>query len=136
MTIRVHRGDLPEGLLFGDSVAIDTEAMGLNPHRDRLCLVQLSAGDGVAHLVKLEAGAARVIEDDAFDAAALLDVATLLEDAHAHLGMSAAARALGRPGAADAVARLGRDASCLGGRLWLAHRATVPLRYRSLQRAA
>jgi UDP-N-acetylglucosamine--N-acetylmuramyl-(pentapeptide) pyrophosphoryl-undecaprenol N-acetylglucosamine transferase len=54
----------------------------------------------------VEAGAARVIEDDAFDAAALLDVATLLEDAHAHLAMSAAARALGRPGAADAVARL------------------------------
>ena len=43
---------------------------------------------------------------EAFDAAALLDVATLLDDAHAHLGMSAAARALGRPGAADAVARL------------------------------
>jgi len=54
----------------------------------------------------VEAGAARLIEDDAFDAAALLDVATLLEDAHAHLAMSAAARALGRPGAADAVARL------------------------------
>ena len=54
----------------------------------------------------VEAGAARVIEDEAFDAAALLDVATLLEDAPAHLGMSAAARALGRPGAADAVARL------------------------------
>ena len=54
----------------------------------------------------MEAGAARVIDDEAFDAAALLDVAKLLEDAHAHLGMSAAARALGRPGAADAVARL------------------------------
>ena len=52
----------------------------------------------------VEAGAARVIEDEAFDAAALLDVATLLEDASAHLEMSAAARALGRPGAADAVA--------------------------------
>ncbi len=54
----------------------------------------------------VEAGAARVIEDEAFDAAALVDVASLLEDAQAHLGMSAAARALGRPGAADAVARL------------------------------
>jgi ribonuclease D len=56
MTHHLHRGDLPEGLLFGDSVAIDTEAMGLNPHRDRLCLVQLSRGDGDAHLVQLEAG--------------------------------------------------------------------------------
>src|SRR5512142_1440706 len=53
MTHRLHRGDLPEGLLFGDSVAIDTEAMGLNPHRDRLCVVQLSRGDGDAHLVQL-----------------------------------------------------------------------------------
>ena len=50
-TIEVHRGDLPAGLDFGDVVAIDTETMGLNPHRDRLCVVQLSAGDGVCHLV-------------------------------------------------------------------------------------
>jgi ribonuclease D len=56
MTQRFHRGDLPEGIEFGSIVAIDTEAMGLNPHRDRLCLVQLSAGDGDAHLVQLEAG--------------------------------------------------------------------------------
>jgi ribonuclease D len=56
MTHHLHRGDLPEGLMFGDSVAIDTEAMGLNPHRDRLCLVQLSRGDGDAHLVQLAAG--------------------------------------------------------------------------------
>ena len=54
---RLHHGDLPEGIEFGAVVAIDTEAMGLNPHRDRLCLVQLSAGDGNAHLVQLEAGA-------------------------------------------------------------------------------
>jgi ribonuclease D len=52
----LHRGDLPAGLLFGDAVAIDTEAMGLNPHRDRLCLVQLSRGDGDAHLVQFAAG--------------------------------------------------------------------------------
>lgn len=52
MTYQLHRGDLPEGLLFGDAVAIDTEAMGLNPHRDRLCLVQLSRGNGDAHLVQ------------------------------------------------------------------------------------
>jgi len=56
MTHKLHYGDLPEGLLFGDSVAIDTEAMGLNPHRDRLCVVQLSRGDGDAHLVQFAAG--------------------------------------------------------------------------------
>jgi len=53
---RLYRGDLPAGLDFGRVVAIDTEAMGLNPHRDRLCLVQLSSGDGSAHLVQLEPG--------------------------------------------------------------------------------
>jgi len=53
---QLHRGDLPEGLLFGDAVAVDTEAMGLNPHRDRLCLVQLSRGDGDAHLVQFPSG--------------------------------------------------------------------------------
>jgi ribonuclease D len=50
--IRLHRHDLPDGLDLGPLVAIDTETMGLNPHRDRLCLVQLSAGDGNAHLVQ------------------------------------------------------------------------------------
>ena len=48
----LHKGDLPDGLDFGDAVAIDTETMGLNPLRDRLCLVQLSAGDGICHLVQ------------------------------------------------------------------------------------
>src|ERR1700752_4562389 len=57
MTQRLHQGDLPEGIEFGSVVAIDTEAMGLNPHRDRLCLVQLSAGDGDAHLVQFAPGA-------------------------------------------------------------------------------
>ena len=52
MTIHVYQNDLPDGLSFGASVAIDTETMGLNPIRDRLCLVQLSAGDGDAHLVQ------------------------------------------------------------------------------------
>lgn len=51
--IRLHRHDLPDGLTFGPSVAIDTETMGLDPRRDRLCLVQLSAGDGTAHCVQL-----------------------------------------------------------------------------------
>ena len=50
--ILVHKGDLPEGLSFGKSVAVDTETLGLRPHRDRLCVVQLSAGDGSAHLVQ------------------------------------------------------------------------------------
>ena len=57
MTNRLYCGDLPEGLGFGPIVAVDTEAMGLNPHRDRLCLVQLSAGDGDAHLVQFAPGA-------------------------------------------------------------------------------
>src|SRR6266851_3857370 len=52
MSHQLHRGDLPDGVDFGSAVAIDTEAMGLNPHRDRLCLVQLSTGDGNAHLVQ------------------------------------------------------------------------------------
>jgi ribonuclease D len=56
MAISFHRGDLPADLSFGSSVAIDTETMGLNPHRDRLCLVQLSAGDGNAHLVQMPRG--------------------------------------------------------------------------------
>ena len=56
MAISLHRGDLPADLSFGPSVAIDTETMGLNPHRDRLCLVQLSAGDGNAHLVQMPRG--------------------------------------------------------------------------------
>jgi ribonuclease D len=56
MTNRLYQGDLPEGAHFGAVVAVDTEAMGLNPHRDRLCLVQLSAGDGDAHLVQFAPG--------------------------------------------------------------------------------
>ncbi len=51
--ITLHKGDLPAGLDFGPVVAIDTEAMGLNPQRDLLTLVQLSSGDGTAHLVQL-----------------------------------------------------------------------------------
>jgi ribonuclease D len=56
MTIHYHRKDLPDGIDFGSSVAIDTETMGLNPHRDRLCAVQLSAGDGHAHVVQIVVG--------------------------------------------------------------------------------
>lgn len=53
MTIRMHKNDLPDGYEPGSSVAIDTETMGLNPHRDRLCLVQISTGDGTADLVQI-----------------------------------------------------------------------------------
>ncbi len=54
MTIHLHKGDLPPDLSFSGSVAVDSETMGLNPHRDPLCVVQLSAGDGDAHLVQLD----------------------------------------------------------------------------------
>ncbi len=53
-SITLHKGDLPPGLTFKGSVAVDTETAGLKPHRDRLCLVQLSSGDGTAHLVQLD----------------------------------------------------------------------------------
>ncbi|MEM7614466.1 MAG: ribonuclease H-like domain-containing protein [Pseudomonadota bacterium] len=53
MTNHLHRGDLPEGLDLGPIVAIDSETMGLHPHRDRLCVVQLSSGDGDAHVVQI-----------------------------------------------------------------------------------
>ena len=56
MTITLHQTDLPDGLDLGPVVAIDTETMGLIPRRDRLCLVQLSAGDGNAHLVQIAKG--------------------------------------------------------------------------------
>ena len=78
MAQHLHRGDLPPGLTFGDAVAIDTETMGLDPHRDRLCLVQLSRGDGDCHLVQLPPG-------EPFDApclAALLSDETVLKIFH------------------------------------------------------
>ena len=53
-TITLHRGDLPADVRFGDSVAVDSETLGLNLARDKLCLVQLSAGDGTCHLVQLD----------------------------------------------------------------------------------
>ena len=56
MTTTLHQGDLPDGLDLGPVVAIDTETMGLVPHRDRLCLVQLSSGDDSAHLVRIAKG--------------------------------------------------------------------------------
>jgi ribonuclease D len=56
VTIHHYRNDLPDGLSFGTIVAIDTETMGLDPRRDRLCVVQLSSGDGDAHLVQIDRG--------------------------------------------------------------------------------
>lgn len=56
MTNHVYQGDLPDELDLGPIVAIDCETMGLNPHRDRLCVVQISAGDGNAHLVQVAKG--------------------------------------------------------------------------------
>lgn len=55
-TIKLHKGDLPDGLKFPQGVAVDTETLGLNPHRDRLCLVQLSGGDNTAHLIQFNGG--------------------------------------------------------------------------------
>lgn len=75
--ITLHKGDLPAGVTFAPSVAVDTETLGLNPHRDRLCLVQLSAGDGTAHLVQLSASA-----DDAPRLKALLADPKILKIFH------------------------------------------------------
>jgi len=69
--IHLHKGDLPGDLSLGPLVAIDTETLGLNPHRDRLCLAQLSAGDGNSHLVQFSPGSlhapnlARLLTDPA-----------------------------------------------------------------------
>jgi ribonuclease D len=54
MAVKLYKGDLPKGLELGPSVAVDTETLGLVPRRDKLCLVQLSSGDGNAHLVQLD----------------------------------------------------------------------------------
>ena len=56
MTIRLHRGDLPDIARYKGAVAVDTEAMGLDVRRDRLCVVQLSPGDGTADVVQIPAG--------------------------------------------------------------------------------
>ncbi|WP_204112683.1 ribonuclease D [Shimia biformata] len=56
MTNFLYKNDLPDGLDLGPVVAIDCETMGLNPHRDRLCVIQMSGGDGNAHIVQVEIG--------------------------------------------------------------------------------
>jgi ribonuclease D len=63
MTVHLHHGDLPGGLDLGPLVAIDTETLGLKPQRDRLCLIQLSAGDGDAHLVKIFDAAEELVQE-------------------------------------------------------------------------
>jgi len=54
MTVHLHKHDLPDGIEFGSSVAVDTETQGLSLVRDKLCLVQLSSGDGDAHIVQMD----------------------------------------------------------------------------------
>ena len=54
MTVYFHENDIPNDIIFKESVAIDTETMGLKTSRDRLCLIQISAGNGDAHLIKIE----------------------------------------------------------------------------------
>ncbi len=56
MSIIIHKGDIPADINFGNAIAVDTETMGLNHQRDRLCVVQLSSGDGTAHLVQIAKG--------------------------------------------------------------------------------
>ena len=56
MSITLHHNDLPDDLTLGNEIAIDCETMGLNPHRDRLCVVQLSDGDGTAHVIQIAKG--------------------------------------------------------------------------------
>ncbi len=77
MTIHLYKNDLPDGLDLGPIVAIDCETMGLNPHRDRLCLVQMSAGDGNAHLVQIEKG-----QTEAPNLAAMLESPDVLKLFH------------------------------------------------------
>jgi ribonuclease D len=55
MAIKLYRGDLPADFVAGPAIAIDTETMGLNPRRDRLCVIQISTGDGNAHVIQIDA---------------------------------------------------------------------------------
>lgn len=89
--VKLHKGDLPAGLNFGASVAVDTETLGLRPHRDRLCLVQLSAGDGHCHLVQIAPD-----QDQAPNLAAILTDQRVLKIFHfARFDLAAVRRYLG-----------------------------------------
>ena len=95
-TIHLHRHDLPEGLSLGPLVAVDTETMGLDPRRDRLCLVQLSAGDGHAHLVQLIPTALGGRGTDAPNLAALMADTAVVKLMHfARFDVAALQQALG-----------------------------------------
>lgn len=91
MTIYLYSGDLPDGLDLGPIVAIDTETMGLDPRRDRLCLVQLSSGDGNAHLVQIAPGQTRAPNLERL----LTDLATLKLFHFARFDIAALKTALG-----------------------------------------
>lgn len=96
VTIHLHRHDLPDGLTFGPLIAIDTETMGLDPRRDRLCLVQLSDGGGVVHLVQFIPAALGGRGFDAPNLTALLtDKATLKLFHFARFDVAALHNALG-----------------------------------------
>src|SRR3954464_5551412 len=91
MTIRLHRGDLPDLSRYTGPVAIDTETMGLNPHRDRLCVVQLSPGDGSADVVQIARG-----QSDAPNLKALLADARIVKIFHyARFDLAALYKAFG-----------------------------------------
>ncbi|SHL51616.1 ribonuclease D [Roseovarius litoreus] len=77
MATYLYKNDLPDGLDLGPVVAIDCETMGLNPHRDRLCVVQMSGGDGNAHLVQIDKG-----QTEAPNLAALLENPDILKLFH------------------------------------------------------
>ncbi|WP_299563197.1 ribonuclease D [uncultured Sulfitobacter sp.] len=77
MTNTVYQNDLPDGLDLGPMVAIDCETMGLHPHRDRLCVVQISSGDGNAHLIQIAKG-----QTDAPNLCRLLEDANVLKLFH------------------------------------------------------
>jgi ribonuclease D len=94
-TIELHHGDLPAGLKLGPVVAIDSETMGLVPARDRLCLVQLSAGDGVCHLVQFPAKPAGEPQEAPNLARMLTDPATLKLFHFARFDIAILRRALG-----------------------------------------
>jgi hypothetical protein len=77
MANHLYKNDLPDGLNLGPIVAIDCETMGLNPHRDRLCLVQMSGGDGDCHLVQVTQG-----QDSAPNLCAMLEDPAVLKLFH------------------------------------------------------
>ncbi len=91
MAIHLYQNDLPDGLALGPVVAIDTETMGLDPRRDRLCLVQLSGGDGDAHLVQIARGQTRAPKLERL----LADPATLKLFHHGRFDIAALKRAFG-----------------------------------------